>query len=176
LILFTHELQTHADSGNKKSTIDYIITLLRTLLLNPIILSSVGGFIVAQNQVVLPSVLRDIITFVGTPSISLALFALGLSLSNEEYNRHVKNRDIYFLIFAKNFIQPLAAFLVGRYIFHVPDAWLAPLVICAALPTAVHNYVFAEKYGQFQAESRDVVFYTSLLSLPVITILFTILR
>jgi malonate transporter and related proteins len=176
IILFTQEIVRADEDREKVHAGKHALTLFKTIFLNPIILASLTGLIVACAGVEVPKPLFDILEFVGVPGIPLALFALGLSLSNKEYTSNNKNRDVYFLILLKSLIQPAAAYIAGKYMFGLSSEWLGPLVICAALPTAVNNYVFAERYGHFQAETRDIVFYTSLLSLPIITVIFTLLR
>ena len=69
------------------------------------------------------------------------------------------------LVFLKNIVHPLIAGLIGYYIFDLDGIWLGALVVVSAMPTAMNNFVFAQKYGAFENEASQVVFLSSVLSL-----------
>ena len=55
----------------------------------------------------------------GKGASSLSLFVLGLNLSHVRINREQLNKNLLFVILAKNILHPVTAMLWAYYIFHL---------------------------------------------------------
>ncbi|MFH1157291.1 MAG: AEC family transporter [Pseudomonadota bacterium] len=137
----------------------------RAVLLNPIVWGSFLGILFALQGWQVPVILERGAQLLGDAAIPTALFALGLSLGDKRPPLPTGSRAlVYALVFLKNVVHPAAAFLIGRYLFHLGEPWLAALTVIAALPSGMNTFVFAHRYDVFVAESGQVVFLSSAMS------------
>ena len=72
-------------------------------------------------------------------------------------------------------LQPLAAFLLARYAFHLPHEAVRAVTIVAALPSAQNIYVISMRYGVRELFARDTIFTATAVSALVILALVTLL-
>jgi predicted permease len=136
------------------------------VLCNPMIIGAATGILFALNEWAVPTTLDRASQLLGSAGIPTALFVLGLSLGEKRPRLTAKNRNlVYTLVGLKSFAHPALAWLAGRYLFGLSDQWLQPLTLIAAMPTAVNNFIFAHRYDSFVAESSQIIFLTSILSL-----------
>jgi predicted permease len=133
----------------------------------PVILATVAGFAVSASGASVPAPLLTAIRMVGDASIPMLLFALGVRLNQVSF------RD-WQLGLAGAVICP-ATGLVVLLLLH-PWLSLAPLqysllLIFAALPPAVLNYLLAEQYRQEPERVASLVLLGNLgalISMPVV--------
>jgi predicted permease len=138
----------------------------KTVLLNPIVGGSLLGIIFAWQGWQVPVLVERAGSLLGGAGIPTALFALGLSLADRKPFTHASSRKlVYLLTGLKVAVHPLFAYCAGRYLFGLSDPWLGSLTIVAAMPTAVNNFVFAQRYESFVSESSQTVFLSSVISL-----------
>ena len=64
--------------------------------------------------------------------------------------------------FFKVIVQPLIAFLIGKYLFRLDAWWLSAAVICSMLPTAVNHFIVSQKYHSCGNESRLIILFTTI--------------
>ncbi|NDE90604.1 MAG: AEC family transporter [Alphaproteobacteria bacterium] len=141
------------------------LNTVKTIFRNPIVGASFLGIACAWNEWPLPVVLEKGCELLGSACIPTALFALGLSLSQPKAALNAQTRPvIYSLVMLKCFAHPALAWLVGTYVFHLQDPWLGSLIIVSAMPTAVNNFTFSQRYGAFVEESTHIVFMTSIIT------------
>ena len=144
----------------------------QTVLLNPIVGGAMLGILFAFQEWPVPVVAGRTFDLLGGAGIPTALFALGLSLGTARPPLPVASRRLVALLVAmKIILHPLMAWVIGRYLFHLESPWLGALTVVAAMPTAVNNFVFAQRYDAFVAESSAVVFWSSVLSLASLSLL-----
>jgi hypothetical protein len=140
--------------------------LPKAVFLNPIVGGSLLGILFSLYGLSLPPVLFRTFELLGNAGIPTALFALGLSLGSPRQPLSDESRGlVYFLTGIKAIIHPAAAWALGFYIFNLHEPWLGALVVVSAMPTAMNNFIFAQRYGTFEAESSQVVFLSSVISL-----------
>jgi hypothetical protein len=65
-------------------------------------------------------------------------------------------------------VQPLVAYLIGAYVVGLSGHALLAVTVIAALPTAQNVFTFAMRYGHGVVLTRDAIFFSTVLSLPVI--------
>ncbi|MBC5785827.1 AEC family transporter [Ramlibacter sp. USB13] len=116
----------------------------RELLLSPLMIASALGFASAATGVRPPDMLFSGLKLLGEAMVPLMLFALGVRLTQ------LRRRDV-----PRGLLGAFARPLVGLGVA-VPLAWAlglegtarAQLILFAALPPAVMQYLLAERYGQ----------------------------
>ena len=116
----------------------------RELLLSPLMLASALGFASAASGIRPPDMLFSGLKLLGEAMVPLMLFALGVRLTQ------LRRRDV-----PRGLLGAFARPLVGLVVA-VPLAWAlglegtarAQLILFAALPPAVMQYLLAERYGQ----------------------------
>lgn len=142
----------------------------RTVLLNPIVLSAMSGIVFNLYEWPIPLALERAGNMIGSAAIPTGLVMLGLALGEARPQSSAKDRGfVYLLVGLKVFVHPALAWLAGRYLFGLSDSWLATATLVAAMPTALNNFIFAHRYETFIAESSQIVFLSSVLSLFTIS-------
>lgn len=116
----------------------------RELLLSPLMIASALGFASAVSGVRPPDMVFSGLKLLGDAMVPLMLFALGARLTQ------LRRRDV-----PRGLLGAFARPLVGLAVA-LPLAWAlglegmarAQLILFAALPSAVMQYLLAERYGQ----------------------------
>ena len=71
----------------------------------------------------------------------------------------------------KMIVQPLVAWAVAAGLLGVQGHALLAVVVCSALPTAQNIFIQASRYGAGVTLSRDVIFATTVLAVPVVLVI-----
>ena len=71
--------------------------------------------------------------------------------------------------------QPLAAFVVARYLLGGEGHALLAIVVTSALPTAQNIFVHATRYDRGTVLARDTILITTVGSVPVILLVAALL-
>jgi len=137
---------------------------LGTLLRMPVMIASVGGILVSLAGIEVWPPLMVAIRMLGDISVPLLLFALGVRLSDSSLQA-----------WRVGVLGAVARPLIG-FALTLAIAWLlgiegqqrALLLVFGALPPAVLNYVFAERYRQEPDKVASIVMIGNLTSLLVI--------
>jgi malonate transporter and related proteins len=72
------------------------------------------------------------------------------------------------LVTLKLVVQPVVAYLLGRYAVGLAGHDLLAVTVIAALPTAQNVFTFAMRYDRGVILARDTIFVATLLSVPAI--------
>ena len=136
-----------------------------TSVSSPLILMPVLGLSLNFLQIRVPSLVISLVQTLGAGAPSFALFTFGLSLSKIKLHRRIFSKDLAFMVFAKNFLHPLVAALVGTYIFSLDRYWLSSLVIASSAPTAFVIYLISKKAAVDETLVKLTVAISSVLSL-----------
>jgi predicted permease len=141
-------------------------------LRNPVIIGSVVGVAASATHWREPAPVHTAVFLLAAAAVPAALIALGASLRREEPIAPVPAAELGAVVALKLLAQPLAAFVVGSWIFGLPPAPLLAVVVCAGLPTAQNTFIYAQEYGVAEAlAGRAVIVSTaaSLVSLAAIS-------
>jgi malonate transporter len=145
-------------------------------LLNPILLATVGGLIVAALSLPIPGPVMEPIDLVAGIAVPLALMSFGMSLHNAPApGPHMVAKPLVLALSLKTVLQPVIAFAIGRLVFGLDDTALFAVTVTAALPTAQHVYVFAVRYGRLPDFARDAVLISTITSAAVLVVLAALL-
>jgi malonate transporter and related proteins len=117
---------------------------LREILLNPLILSTVGGIVVSLGGWELPSVIGSLLSLLSRASLPMGLIAVGAGLRMQGLHHH--QGTLWYGVVVKLLVLPALAWglamilgLAGVY-FHIA-------VLMAALPVSTVAYVLATRMG-----------------------------
>ena len=105
----------------------------------PIVVASVLGLAMSALGWRLPEPVMRPLDLLGGAAVPLALFALGMSLNGSA----VAWRRVAPVVTLKLLVQPLIAFLAGRFLLHLEGHALFAAVLFAGLPTAQNTHDIA---------------------------------
>ncbi|MYM20993.1 AEC family transporter [Brevibacterium sp. 5221] len=136
---------------------------------NPIIIGACLGLVASITGFQLPHVLHDPIEMIGNTSVPLTLMAFGISLKDGWALPKPGTRShLTIMTVGKLIAQPVLAWAIGGPLLGFTGGDLMAIVVTSALPTAQNVYVYALRYRQSETITRDVVFITTILSVPTI--------
>lgn len=143
---------------------------------NPITLGAFVGIALVLTDVRLPGWVHDPIELVGNLAVPSMLLAYGVSLRLGPLpGRGVSPVILWGRVALKLVLEPVATYLVARFLFGLDGLELLAVTVLAALPTAQNTFVIASRYETGQIMARDVIFVSTLLSVPVITVITVLL-
>lgn len=139
---------------------------------NPITLGAIAGLLLTLTDTTLPTVLARPIDLLGSMAVPSMLIAFGVSLRlGPKPATGGSAPQVWTLVALKTTAQPLLAWLVGAFVFGLDGPHLFAVVVLAALPTAQNVFTYAVKYNRAVTLSRDVVFISTFVSVPVIIVI-----
>lgn len=154
-----------------------LMTILRALSTNPIVIASALGLVVSAIDLSLPESLSQLFRQLGNTSSPCALFAIGMVLTKAMHKDSGTQKwdkplliELSLINVLKLIFQPLVAFALLT-LFNVQGQWLVMGVLLAALPTAASVYLLAQRYQIHTATSAFAILISTLLtfiSLPII--------
>ena len=134
------------------------------LLKSPLLIATLAGLVVAVMHIEIPEVVAIPIEMLGQVSIPLMLFALGVRLIHIDW--HAWRIGVIGAI-----VCPLSGVLIALgmgALLSLDTSQYAMLVIFGALPPAVLNYMFAERFNQQPEQVASIVMMGNLASMAVI--------
>lgn len=146
----------------------------------PVVLASLAGVLVTAIGLRIPDEVLRPFEILGAAAAPTALFALGMSLhmpsaSVPEERLNLRRPELGWVVIAKILLQPVVAYLIGRYLFDLDAASLLAVTLFAGLPTAQNTFVYATQYRVPNGLSRDSVLVTSVLSLLSLSLIVWLL-
>ncbi|MFG2721773.1 AEC family transporter [Streptomyces sp. NPDC048416] len=169
LILVLIELDVHRDTGGHR------LRLFQLPFRNPVVGASAAGVAVAALGLRLPAEVTSPLTILGGGAVPAALFALGMSLTARAAADPGERAERALLVTLKTAVQPLLAYVLGRWVFGLGGHDLFAVVLCAALPTAQNAFIFASEYRLDTALPRDTVLLSTLLSMATLSLIAVLL-
>lgn len=139
-------------------------TRLHQLWRVPVLAATVAGLVVGTAHVEIWPPALTALRMLGDISIPLMLFSLGLRLSQSQW------RDLG-LAGALALARPLVGFAIGwtyAWAVGLPPQQAALLMVFGALPPAVMNFLFAERYRQEPERVASIVLVGNLAAVMVL--------
>jgi malate permease and related proteins len=136
----------------------------------PVILAALAGLAVSFSGVEIWEPLRVAIKMLGEISIPLALFALGVRIAQSR----VTALRVGFI---GAFVRPAAGILITwmlAIMLGLQGEQKAMLILFGALPPAVINYVFAERYNRRPDEVSTIVLIGNIAAVLVIPVVLAV--
>lgn len=145
-------------------------------LRNPLTVATLLGLAVVVSGLEVPGLLMRPIDLVGAAAVPIALITYGMSLTGPRRPEDGgRARDVALAVVLKCFAQPTVAYLTGRYLLGLDGTLLLAATIFAALPAAQNIYVFAVRYNAAKRLARRAILLSTLISIPVMTVIAALL-
>jgi malate permease and related proteins len=146
--------------------------LLKGLVTNPLVISSLLGILYSVLFADMPLFLERSCRITGRMALPLALLSIGATLVN------TRNAADYSLSFAASLIKvaicPIAAFFFARW-FGLDNQQTRTALLFAACPAAVSSYVMASQMGSNGRLAAAIVIMSSLISAAAIIVILMII-
>ncbi|MGW0041590.1 AEC family transporter [Rhodococcus sp. NPDC003348] len=161
-------------TGRKSSSWVETVT---TPFKNPIVLAGLAGLAVSITGWTPPAAITEPFRIVGGASVPGALLAFGISLYGVRVLQRgvAPRREIALASVLKIVVQPVLAYLMGRFALGLDGHELFAVVVVAALPTAQNVFVYASRYQRGMVLARDTALVTTLASIPAIGLVAALL-
>lgn len=153
--------------GRQTSAALYFTLPLR----NPMTIGVLAGVVCNLLGWSPPALLIDIATLTGGIAVPAMLIAFGVSLRLGPLPGKGNVAETMFVSALKVIGQPLVALALARWVFGLDLATTLAVTVMAGLPTAQNVFVFAMRGRESVQLARDLIFITSVASIPAITAL-----
>lgn len=138
----------------------------------PLILAAILGIIWSYYQLPLNSEVSKSLNILANGTTACSLFLIGLLI----YFQPCKiNREVLFTTSAKLILQPLLA-LIAIYLFHLQGSLALMLLLFSCIPTGVTPIILSERYRSYQSNASATVVLSTILALPLISIIVAHLK
>ncbi len=144
LMVISNILHFTLGAGVMSSKVDW-----RMVYANPLVWSTVLGVASSQFQLTLPEWVQTSCTMIGSVLVPMMLMSLGARLASSQVaEAWVGVRSVVLILIIR-----LAAVLLALWFIPLQGLERGALILCACLPSAVFNFMLADK---FQVEPNKV--------------------
>lgn len=144
---------------------------------NPITVAVVIGVLLNVMHLQLPEIVGTAMDSVGRMAVPLMLLAFGVSLRvDPRPGKGSPAAELWWVEAIKLVLQPLCAYALATWAFHLDAHSVLAVTLLASLPTATVVHVVATRYGTAEQLARDGVFWSTVLCVPVVVAVSALLR
>lgn len=174
IIHFTYTIIIIENYRNRfQSNAKKILKTLIELIKNIVLVSMLVGLALNFYQVPFPQLLQNIIHPIANIALPTILVSMGMALGGFKL---ISNFSYSFILTTmKNFIHPLIAFLLAKYVLLLSPLLIFIVTMAAALPSGTQTYYFSFRYNSLQnIIAGNIVFSTfiSFFTLSILMLLF----
>ena len=162
--------------GYRNRNFNYILIILKTifgLMKNIVLFGMFIGIFLNFSNIAPPNIISNFLDPFSKLALPSVLISLGFGLAGFKLQEHFKTALI--LTSLKNFLHPLIAFLLSKYLFQMDNLLIFIVTIAAALPSGSQSYYFSYRYNSLQnIISANIVLSTfvSFFTLSMLLIMF----
>lgn len=143
---------------------------------NPIIIASVLGVVLNALDIPVADVIDQPLSLLGGAGIPLILVAFGMSLrGNRPLAVEGQKTETLLAVGLKVVAMPIAAFVLGHYVFDLAPHDLFAATVLAGLPTAQNLFSFSTQYSQNVSLARDIVLLSTVAAVPALVVIAAIM-
>jgi predicted permease len=146
---------------------------VKSIILNPGVLSVAVGLPLFVLGVDLPEILSGAVTHVANLNTPLAMIFLGTYIANSDLKLMFKQKQNYFVALLKLLVLPAIMFVIFKLI-GISGVLITACMISASVPSATNTVMFAAKYGKDTSVASTVVAFCSLLSVLTIPVMIAL--
>ena len=142
---------------------------LKSLILNPGVISVAIGLPLFLFSVKLPSVIQQPISFIAGMNTPLAMLFFGTYLANTDLKTMFKVKEQYLIMLVRLIGVPVIIMGVSK-ILSLNETLTTACMISAAVPSANNTVMFSAKYGKDTALASKIVAlnsFVSIITLPI---------
>lgn len=136
---------------------------VKGLARNPVILSILGGSLLAAGSIAMPEPVERFLTFLGNAAGPTALFALGGTLGSLRVGRSLL-AIAGAVTLGKLVAYPALVWLVLGGVLGLDGFWVLTGVLLATMPTATNAFVLAQRHGAGTEETSAAVLISTILA------------
>ena len=159
LTLFLLEIAKAQQPGHGTGYAAVIVSALRHVALDPLVLATVAGLLIAALRVGLPRWLSESLSIIGAAAIPVPLVAVGMTIGASRVNDSI--REAVWVTLVRVVASPILAIEFAR-LFGLSPLYSIALVISFSLPTAKMAFALAEKHGAYEEQMAAIVTMTTL--------------
>lgn len=166
-LCFTHGIRL-INKGNKN-----IKFSIKSLILNPGVISVLIGLPLFIFSVELPPILSQPITFISNMNTPFAMLIFGTYLANTDLKTMFKVKEQYLIMAVRLIAVPLIIILITKGL-QLPAALATACMISASAPSANNTVMFAAKYDKDTAVASKIVALNSFVSIITMPIMIAL--
>lgn len=167
VLCFTHGIWL-INRGNGKIKFN-----IKTLLLNPGVISVLIGLPIFIFSVKLPSVITQPISFISGMNTPFAMIIFGTYLANTDLKTMFKVKEQYLIMLVRLIAVPMVVMLIAR-LLKLDSALTTACMISASAPCANNTVMFSAKYGKDTAQASKIVALNSFISIITMPIMIAL--
>jgi malonate transporter len=154
------------DPAGKRTSVWQILS---TPFRNPVTVAAILGIIVSASGIEIPALALDPLILISEVTVPLMLIIFGMSLHGLSPRQGAGDRAPTLLaVILKSGVQPLLAWVLAVYVFHLDPFSTFVVVACAILPTGQNVVLYAVRYGVAQKLAQSTAVITSVLAVPLL--------
>ena len=149
LIHFTYT--TLIIEGYRNRTLPSFTLISKTilgLLKNIVLFGMFVGLFLNASNISMPNMLSIFLIPLSKIALPSVLISLGIALGGFKIFYKISHSIV--LTCLKNFIYPIIAFIIAKYIFLMPHTLIVIATLAAALPSGSQTYYFSYRYNSLQ--------------------------
>lgn len=148
---------------------------IKTIILNPGVLSVAVGLPLFISGLELPEIINGAVTHIANLNTPLAMIFLGTYIANSDLKAMFKQKQNYLVALLKLLVLPAIMFAIFKLI-GLSGTIITACMISASVPSATNTVMFAAKYGKDTGVASTVVAFCSLLSVLTIPVMIALSR
>jgi len=125
-----------------------LVKTITGLAKNIVLFAMFIGIVLNYSQITFPASLEIILTSITNIALPAVLISLGFTLGKFKIINEASHSLV--LTTLKNFVHPLIAFVIAKYIFSMPQLLIFIVTMAAALPSGSQTYYFSYRYNSLQ--------------------------
>ena len=136
--------------------------LIKSVITDPIIISSILGIILSYLKVQLPGFIVSSLDIISGMTVAVALLSIGASFRFD----HLKNdfKIVSYISFNKLILMPVLVFLTAKYLFKIDMSDRDVIVVLFAAPLAVAAYIMAKELNSNHSLVASALIMTTIIS------------
>ena len=148
---------------------------IKTIVLNPGVLSVAVGLPLFISGLQLPEIINGAVTHIANLNTPLAMIFLGTYIANSDLKAMFKQKQNYLVAILKLLVLPSIMFVIFKLI-GLSGTIITACMISASVPSATNTVMFSAKYGKDTGVASTVVAFCSLLSVLTIPVMIALSR
>ena len=148
---------------------------IKTIILNPGVLSVAVGLPLFISGIELPEIINGAVIHIANLNTPLAMIFLGTYIANSDLKAMFKQKQNYLVALLKLLVLPAIMFAIFKLI-GLSGTIITACMISASVPSATNTVMFAAKYGKDTGVASTVVAFCSLLSVLTIPVMIALSR
>jgi predicted permease len=146
---------------------------LKSIILNPGVLSVAVGLPLFVLGVDLPKIINGAVTHIANLNTPLAMIFLGTYIANADLKAMFTHKQNYMVSILKLLVLPGLMFCIFKLV-GITGTLITACMISASVPSATNTVMFSAKYGKDTGVASTVVAFCSLLSVLTIPVMIAL--